>query len=161
MTSHVTSLILPFINLSLLVAIILYFTRGHLKTFVKNRHETLREEIQTVREQLKAATERYEQFSAKLKAVEAEVSSLTTQMARDAQDMKARIVTHAKQSSSQMVADARGAARGGLEGLKQEVRSEFGWRVISKAEEILTKKLTGDDRARIRKEFSSQMEQMR
>jgi hypothetical protein len=42
--------------------------------------------------------------------------------------------------------------------LKNQLRSELSVQVLARAEAILRERLTGDDKARIRREFSQQVE---
>ena len=57
--------------------------------------------------------------------------------------------------SATIVADARRSARGFSRSFKPELLAEVGAKVLDRAETILRERLTGDDRARIRHEFSS------
>lgn len=151
-------LIAPAINLSILLTVLGYYLRAPLKDFVASRHVTLRDEVQRVRKMLREAQEQFDEFSAKLKAIDAEVMALKDQAKQDAQVTKNRIVTEAMKLSENVVVDARATATAMFSELKGRLTTELGFRVLDRAESILREKLTGADQARIRQEFSKQVE---
>lgn len=155
------TLVWPAINLAVLVGIIGYLTRKPLKQFMKERRENVGAELIRVRELLQSARAKYDEFTAKLKAVDAEVTSLKAQIQSDATASKDRIVSSARSSSGAIVSDAKANADSVFKDLKNDLRAELGGRVIDRAEAILVDRLTGDDRARIRQEFSTEVEQIR
>lgn len=148
----------PFINFLLLVALLVWKLRGPVKNFVAQRHNTLRNDIDTVRESLKRAQERYNEFSAKLKSVDQELIALRQQSRQDAEAMRVRVVADAKKLATTVVTDARASSENVFQELRGQLRAELGVRVIERAERILRDRLTGDDRVRIRNEFSKQVE---
>jgi F0F1-type ATP synthase membrane subunit b/b' len=153
-----SELIYPFINLLILIAIIVVYLREPLRGFVRGRHETLRDELQRVRELLSQSQTRYDEFTGKLKAMEAEIITLREQAKHDAAASKSKIVAEAQKLSAMIITDARSSAQGLYAQLKGELFIEVGGKVLDRAEAMLRERLTGDDRARIRNEFSSQVE---
>jgi hypothetical protein len=79
-------------------------------------------------------------------------------MIQDANAMKSRIVAEAQKLSGNVIEDAKHASAVLYTEFKSSLYSELGARVLDRAEIILKERLTGDDRARIRKEFSTQVE---
>ncbi len=144
-------------NFLCLVAGLVYFMREPLKAFVKTRHETLRDEVARVERQLKDSQVRFDEFSAKLKAIDAEIQALHEQMRQDADSTKVRVVSEAKRLSTQIITDARASAEGLYSELRGQLRTELADRVVARAEEVLRERLTGDDRVRFRYEFSQQL----
>ena len=57
--------------------------------------------------------------------------------------------------------DAKAASETLFTDLKNQLRAELSTQVLARAETILTERLTGDDKARIRREFSKQVESSR
>jgi F0F1-type ATP synthase membrane subunit b/b' len=153
-------LILPFINLLILIGVLAYYLRAPLRAFVLERHTTLRDELRRVRDLLANAKARYDEFTAKLKAMEAEIQSLRDQARQDAATAKSKILAEAQALSATIVSDARRSAQGLYGQLKSELFVQAGQRVLDRAEELLRERLTGDDRARIRHEFSAQVERV-
>ena len=154
------TLIAPFINLLLLVGILVWKVREPLRNFVSARHISLRDELQKTGDQLRQAQERYDEFTAKLKAIEAEISALRDQARQDAEGMKLRVLSDAKRLAALIVSDARLAGETLFSDLRMQLTTEFANRVVEKAEGLLRVRLTGDDRVRIRREFSMQVEQI-
>ncbi|MDR3607513.1 MAG: ATP synthase F0 subunit B [Oligoflexia bacterium] len=151
-------LISPTFNLAVLIAVLTYFLRQPIRDYVSGRHHTVRDELARVSELLKDAQEKNSEFSAKLSAIDAEIVAIRKQAVQDAEAMNQRIIANAVRLSAGTVADARLAAEGLYSDLKSELYHELGARVIDRAGSLLKERLTGDDRARIRKEFSSQVE---
>ncbi|MFL5812659.1 MAG: hypothetical protein ACJ763_03710 [Bdellovibrionia bacterium] len=153
-----SELFAPTINLLILVGILVYYTRHPIKKSVEDRHTGLRDELARVRDLLRQAQEQYNEFSSKLKAIEAETTALRQQAIQDAEAAKQRLVNDAQRMSQGIASDARRGAESLYAELKTQLASEIGGRVLERAEAILRERLTGDDRARIRKEFSTQVE---
>lgn len=152
------SLIAPTINLLALVGVLAYYLRQPLKEFVSQRHSFLRDEIQSVREQLRKAQGSYDEFTAKLKAIEVEAGALLDQARQDAAATRARIVDNAQKLSANIAIEAKSSAQNAFGDLRAQLRSELATQVVGRAEELLRERLTGDDKARIRREFSVQVE---
>lgn len=154
------TLVAPAINLAILVSILGYYLRQPLKGFVRTRHDTLRDEVERVGNQLKLAQAKFDEFSAKLKAIDAEVAALKEQARQDSEAMKVRVINDAKRLSQTIVTDARSSAQSVYVDLKNDLRRDLANRVLDKAEALLRSRLTGDDRIRIQREFSRQVERI-
>ena len=154
-------LILPAVNLGLLVAFFTYKLKTPVRDFIRVRAQTIRQAIQDARDLLATAQAKYQEFSAKLKAIDSEVTSLQAGARKDAEDRSARIVSGAKQLSGVILSDARSISQGLFEELRSDLRVELGRKVIERAERMLQQKLTGDDRVRLRREFSINLERVR
>jgi F0F1-type ATP synthase membrane subunit b/b' len=153
-----SELFAPTINLLILVGILAYYLRTPVKQSVQDRHTGLRDELARVRDLLRQAQDQYNEFSSKLKAIEAETTALRQQAVQDAEAAKHRIINDAQRMANAIASDSRRAAESLYGELKSQLASELGGRVLDRAEAILRERLTGDDRARIRKEFSTQVE---
>ena len=152
------TLIAPTINLAILLSILVYYTRAPLRGFVQQRHESLRDELARVREQLKQARVKFDEFSAKLKAIDVEIGAIQQQTRVDAEAMKSRIIAEGQKLSAHVVEDARNGAQNLYSELRAQLYGEFTGRVLDRAEALLKERLTGDDRARIQREFSTLVE---
>lgn len=150
-------LILSTINLSIFLAILFYYTKKPLKEFVKNRHETIRNLVQQARQEIAAAKADFDEYSAKLKAVDSQVTALKKEVRLEAEDVSRQIVSSAKERSSLIVGDSRASVQAQVEDLRNEIKREFAVKVFERAEEAVQQRLTGADRDRIRREFSSRV----
>lgn len=153
-----STLIAPLFNFFLLVALLVYLLREPIRGYVKQRQVSMGEAVQRVRQMLREAQEQYDEFSAKLKAIDAEVASLREQSRQDAQASRNRIIGEAQRMSSLIVSDARISAENVYRDLKTRLRAELASRVLERVELLVKERLTGDDRAKIRQEFSAQVE---
>jgi F0F1-type ATP synthase membrane subunit b/b' len=154
------TLIAPLVNLVILIAVMAYYLKQPLKTFAKDRHHSIRTDLETVRNQLRDAKAKHAEFSSKLRAMDAEIAGLKTQASQDAQALKTKVQAEAQKLSSNIIEDAKHASQVLYAEFKVQLYSELGGHVLDRAEKILRERLTGDDRARIRKEFSTQVETM-
>jgi F0F1-type ATP synthase membrane subunit b/b' len=144
-------------NLTLLVGLLFFKTRDPLRQFVRVRHETIREELQRTAIDLRTAKQRFEEFSARLASMQSEAAALREQAKQDAQVTKTRIVDDAKRLASTIVTDARSSGEGLYNDFRRQLREEFAEKVISRAEALLTARLTGEDQARLREDFTRQL----
>lgn len=151
-------LVAPTINLAILIGILFYYLRDPVRAHVRDRHLTLRQEIDRVQELFRNAKSQHEEFTAKMNAIAAETTALREQMAQEAAAARQRLISDAQRLSMSIVSDARSAAQGLYAELKTQLSSELGSRIIDRAEAILRERLTGDDRMRIRQEFSREVE---
>jgi F0F1-type ATP synthase membrane subunit b/b' len=152
------TLFAPSFNLLILIIFMVYKLTKPAKEFVSLRHNTIREDIHSVKQELQQAQEKYDEFSSKLKAIDAEIVTLREQGQQDIAAMKKRIVSESGRLSLNIISDAKRAAEGLYLELKGQLYSELSAQVLDRAELLLREKLTGDDRMTIRSDFSRQLE---
>ena len=151
-------LLAPAFNLGLLLVFLFVKLKVPFKTFVGARHTEMRDELARVRSLLKRANEQHEEYAAKLKAIDGELVMLREQTRRDAQAAKQKLLADAQTLSATVVADARSSALGLFDDLRTQLRAEVGGLVLARAETLMRDRLTSEDKTRIRREFSRQME---
>jgi F0F1-type ATP synthase membrane subunit b/b' len=157
----VETLIAPAINLTLLLVVLAYYLVGPLKAFASARRGTIAEELERSRHALSSAREKFDDFDSRLRGLGAELETLLSQSAEEARRSRARLVQSANQLASTIVADAQAAASGMRDELIGQLRTEIAVRAIARAEEQIRARLTGEERVRLRKEFSALMEKAR
>ncbi len=153
-----STLVLPFLNLALLLGFLGWKLKGPAKEFISGRHVTLRDELQNVRKKLADAKFKLEEAGARLKAVEAEKSQLREELRAQAKQSRTRIVTEAQRLAQQIVSDAHASAQSLAADFKGSLVEEMGQKILDRAEVFLRERVTRDDRMRIRQEFSRQVE---
>lgn len=151
-------LIVPALNLAILLSVLFYYLRGPVVAFVTQRHVFLRDEVKNVRDRLRQAQEQYDEFSAKLKSIDVELTAIRGQTKQDAQAAKMRVVSEAQRLSAALVADSQRSAEGLFGDLRGQLAAEFGVRVVDRAEVLLRQRLTQEDHQRLGKDFSHQLE---
>jgi F0F1-type ATP synthase membrane subunit b/b' len=152
------SLIAPLVNVTILIVFLSTKLKLPIRSFVSQRHLSIRDEIHSVREQLRQAQEQYDEFSFKLKAVDAEIAVLREQTKQDSVAIRQKVVNEARRVSGSIVSDAKNTAETMFSDLKGQLYFELVNKALEQAESLLRERLTGDDRMRIRQEFSRQME---
>lgn len=156
-----SELIKPTLNLAILLGVMVYYLREPLKQFVFNRHSELKGELARVRDLLQKAKAQYEEFNAKLGALDAEITTLKSQATQDAHAARQRILSEAQKLSTNIATDARHSAEALFADLRGGLYAELSAGVLDRSEALLRERLTGEDRARIQKEFSVQLETTR
>ncbi len=153
-----SSVAISFLNFFILVGILVYNLKKPTQDYVRNRHKTLRDELQAVQRQLSSAQTRYDEFNDKLKALSAEVAVLNEQAQQDAVAMTDRVIADGKRLAAELVKDARATADGMVGDLKKDLYAQLSEKVLARTEHLLRERLTQDDQSRIQKEFSQQVE---
>jgi F0F1-type ATP synthase membrane subunit b/b' len=150
-------LVAPTINLLILLGVLVYYLRAPIAAFVRERHVTIGDEIRSVRELLGKAQASYDEYSSKLKAIDVEIAALRERGAHEGGAMRTRIIAEAQRLAANIVSDGKAAAQNAFGDLRAQLTADVAMKVLDRAEALLRDKLTGDDRVRIRQEFSTQV----
>jgi len=151
-------LLISTFNFSIFTAILVYLTRKPLMDFVAERKVLLARDLDDVRDRLRSAREKFDEYSAKLKAIDAEIAGYQQRTRAEAASTHAKIISEAKQTAGTVISDARTFSSAKMGELKAEISADLGAKVVERAEALLKQRLTKDDRVRLRKEFSSELE---
>lgn len=157
-SASMSGLIYPFINFSILMGVLFYYLNGPVKAFVKERHTSLKDQLDSVQLKLVDAQKQYQEYSQRLSSMDAEVAALIQQIHTEAVTTKVRVVTDAKRMADQVVIDSKRTAEAMMGEFKDQVRADLANRVIARTENLLKDRMTGDVRERLKKDFSKQME---
>ncbi len=152
------SLVAPLVNLSILIGVMVFKLRDPLRDFIHQRHLSVRDELHAVRDELRRAHEKYEEFSTKLKTIDSEIALLQEQNKQDVAALKNKTGIESRRMAGIVVSDAKNAAGSLFYDLRKTLYLDLSGLVLDRAEFLLKERLTGDDRKRIRKEFSEQVE---
>jgi F-type H+-transporting ATPase subunit b len=154
----VETLIAPSVNLFLLVVVLGYYLVGPLKAFAATRQGSIRDQLEESRKLLAEARSKFEDFTSRVKGLSAEAATLQSQAEQDAKRSRDALVRAAEQLGSTIVSDAKAAAGAMRNDLVSSLRAEVAERALSRAEEQIRSRLTGEERARLRQEFSALVE---
>ena len=152
------TLIAPSVNLFLLVVVLGYYLVGPLKAFAATRQGSIRDQLEESRKLLAEARSKFEDFTSRVKGLSAEAATLQSQAEQDAKRSRDALVRAAEQLGSTIVSDAKAAAGAMRNDLVSSLRAEVAERALSRAEEQIRSRLTGEERARLRQEFSALVE---
>jgi len=125
---------------------------------IQERHDVFRTNLHRAQEELAKAREQLDEYSAKLKAVEAEIRATQELFKEQAEKEKKEIIQKAEKNIESLLRDAKESASGLYGQLKKDLLVELGATVIQNAEDRLKKELTQDDHSKIRKDFSYRVE---
>lgn len=154
------SLIAPSVNLAILIVFLTYKLRQPIRDFVHGRHVSIAKQIEEVQDNLRNAQEKYDEITAKLKAIDAEIRSMQEQYRQESASIKQRIVAEAHRTAGMIISDANGSANGLYNELKEQLYFELVTKITDKVSQDIKTRLTSDDRSRIRQEFSLQVEKV-
>jgi F0F1-type ATP synthase membrane subunit b/b' len=154
-------LIAPSVNLALLIGILVFKLRIPMRNFVFQRHQSIAREIELVSGKLLQARQKYEELNRKLNSIEVEIRTLRAEITQDAATARDRIVSEANRLASEVGRDSKQSVSGLYSELRILLYREFSGRVLDHSESLLRERLTDEDRKRIRREFSTQMEILR
>ena len=152
-----TSLILPALNLAVLVGFLVWKLRAPLARFVRQRHLYVRDEVSRVSRQLEDSQQRYQEFSSKLRAIDAEVGALRDQAKSDAVAAQLAIRAGAKKIAQQILEDAKTGANNAFQETRSSLKAEFGARVIDRAEALIRGQMNDGLRTQVREGFVRQV----
>lgn len=144
-------------NFLVFVACLYFGLRKPVKEALELRHITLKDSVERVRTQLEEAQRSLQEFEGKFRQLESEKTAMMAFSKQDAEILALKRLNDARRISQGVVSDAELASRSLGEQLERELRTDFGNRVLAKAESQLVSKLTGEDRVRFVKDFSSKV----
>ena len=150
-----------FINLGIFTTIVYKAGKKPFVEFVSARSTTLKEQIQDAKAQLDTARSQYSEFKARLDSIDAEVAALRSQNAQDVSAVAQRIRENSSQQALQIVAEAKLSRDAAVAAAKARLAVEVGQQIIERAESLIQSRITGDEKAKIRREFSNQLERIR
>jgi F-type H+-transporting ATPase subunit b len=158
MHSELSSLLWPAFNFVILVGGIIYLTKDNFVSFVATRHQQIKADLESARVQLEKAEKEFVQYQAKLQNLDREVRELYVQNKADMENSKLTLLAQARKMSDNIVADAKISSESMVHEFKNQMKADLTKQVLAKAEALIRTKLTGEDRERIRRDFSKQVE---
>ena len=158
MNPGMSSLFAPAVNLSLLVGVLFYFLRLPIRDFIGQRHKTWSSDLQSARELLKSAQDSYEEYTAKLNAVDVELQAIRESARREAAQTRDRIVLEARNTSTRLLSDSRSLAQNVFVETRRLLMTELGSQVVARSELLLNDRLTPENRKELRSDFARKME---
>lgn len=144
----------------MLIALLRFLLGKKTKQFVLERYETVKTTIESVSRQLTGAQAKFSDFTTKLQQSTQEAEGLKKQAAQDAESLKKKIIENAKKSSQVLLQDANEFKASKSGELKKAISSELGARIVAEAETLIRKRLTGEVKTKIRRDFASQVERL-
>lgn len=132
------------VNLGLLIALLIYLLRKPFLSFLKNRKERLRSEVDRAAEAAEQAKITLEEYSAKLDAVASEIATLQENIRKQGENEKDELVSAAEKSCEMIKKEVEDTIR--LETTKavSEIQSEVVDSALALAEKMIKERVDTD-----------------
>ncbi len=132
------------INLGLLIALIIYLIRKPFLSFLKNRKERLRSEVDRAAAAAEQAKMTLEEYSAKLDAVASEIAALQENIKKQGENERDELVSAAEKSCEMIKKEVEDTIR--LETTKavSEIQSEVVDSALALAEKMIKEQVDAD-----------------
>lgn len=132
------------VNLGLLIALLIYLIRKPFLSFLKNRKERLRSEVDRAAEAAEQAKITLEEYSAKLDAVASEIATLQENIRKQGENEKNDLVSAAEKSCEMIKKEVEDTIR--LETTKavSEIQSEVVDSALALAEKMIKERVDTD-----------------
>ncbi len=132
------------VNLGLLIALLIYLLRKPFLSFLKNRKERLRSEVDRAAEAAEQAKITLEEYSAKLDAVASEIATLQENIKKQGENERDELVSAAEKSCEMIKKEVEDTIR--LETTKavSEIQSEVVDSALALAEKMIKERVDTD-----------------
>lgn len=143
----------PAINLVILIAALVYFTRKPLQAFFEQRRSKIQGELQSAADQLATAETTYAKWQRRMIDLEGELDEIRATSRERAEAERQRIIEDARAAAERIRRDATAAVELELRRARDSLREEATQLAIDLAAERLTREVTDADRDRLVDEF--------
>ncbi len=147
------------INLSILLAVIVYFAKTPVMNFLVVRRANISREIDEAQKTITEAKERYEEFAQKLEGIKGEITSLKDTLRRQGETERDEIVKHAHLTSEILSKEARDTIELETERAMREIQSEVVALAIGIAKNLIKENLVESDKERLLSQFTKDVEE--
>jgi F-type H+-transporting ATPase subunit b len=138
-----------FINLFLFILLLLYFLRRPLSEAFKARREGIRRDLMRAQEERNAALAKLEEVEARLARLDAEVTGIREQSAKEAADERERIRLATEADIEKLREQSRREIESAGKAARQQLREFAAEQSVRLAEEIIRKDMRTEDDTRL------------
>lgn len=140
------------VNFAILVAVLVYFLRKPLSTYLKERSEMMRKSIEDASRAREEAAAKLSVIETRMSGLSGEIAEMNRRMSAEAEVEALRIRETAQAEIERVRIQAHFAADQEVKKAKEELRKEAAALATGAAEEIVRKALTPEDQERLVKE---------
>jgi F-type H+-transporting ATPase subunit b len=140
---------LAFMNFAVFAFILVWKAGPPIKSFVQTRHTTIKEALEEGKRLRDEAAGKLEEYSARIRGVEAEVDKLIADVRAAAEDEKKRIIADAERQAEQMKKAAEDQIAAEIERARGELEKEVMTAALAAAEKMITEKATAADHQKL------------
>ncbi len=147
------SLLFKFVNFAVLVGILVKFGGKHLKNFLRQRHDAVKEKIERAERLLKEAGETKQLYEEKLSRLDAEIQSFRKGVIEEMEKERKKILEEAQAMAARIREQAQLAYGQEMKEALAQVRAEIAERTIKAAEQKVRQAFGKEDHERMVEEF--------
>jgi F-type H+-transporting ATPase subunit b len=151
-------LLFEWVNLLLLIAVLVYFGRKPVSTFLAERRGAIERDLNGAQELLRDAQSRLRDWTARAAQIEGEVAEIQRVAREAAEQEAARIVADARTTAERIRRDAAAAVRREGERARARLRREAADLAVESAERLLRAEIQPADGDRLFEEFVARIE---
>ena len=140
------------VNVGILVAILVYFLKKPLSSYLKERSELLRKSIDDAAKARAEAAAKLSDIQARMTRLSGEIAEMSRRMESEAGDEARRLHEAAQVEIARLREQSRFAADQEVKKAREELRREAADLSAAAAEELVKKSVTPDDQERIVRE---------
>jgi len=153
-------LILAFVNFTLFVGLLVFFLRKPMKSFFATRRDEIEKRLREAAELKQQASDKYQEYEAKLKALEEEGARILADARAEGEDEKKRILEAAEKMAARVADDAQRRIDAEVRAARIALRKEAVSEAVDAARRILAQQLTADDDQKLVASTVDQVEKM-
>lgn len=152
-------LLWPTLNFALLLAVLIYFARKPVLTYLSNRRDAITGDIESAAQLLTEAERRLAEWSQKAANLDQQVASIRDATRRSAEAERDRILADARATAERIRQSAGAVAERELSQARETLRQEAADLAVELAARILRDQVNDGDRTRLVDEFIERIEQ--
>ena len=141
------------LNLLLLLAVIAYFARAPLRTFLSERRQKIEEGIDAASAELAQAERRLAECRERLASLDRALDEIRNAVRAQAEGERERLLAEARTAAERIRRDATAAVEQELRRARERLHGEAAALAVQLAGDLLRTRLTDADRARLVDEF--------
>jgi F-type H+-transporting ATPase subunit b len=147
------SLLYPWINFALLIAVLVYFARKPVQSYFADRRTAIRKDLDEASAMKRRAEERYAQWQRRLADLDRELAEIRASAQQRAEAERTTLLADARAAADRIRSDAAVAVDHELRRARARLREEASALAVELASGILREKVTAQDRERLIDEF--------
>ena len=156
--SHEAQFVWQAVNLLILVGVLVYFARKPIASFLVDRREKIRGDLDEAAELLRQAESRYAEWQRKLIDLDQELEGIRSDARRHAEEERENILADAHATVERIHRDATASVEREVRLAQAELRREAAEIATDMAEQILRERIGEPDRDRLMDEFITRVD---
>ena len=151
-------LVLAIINFAIFAGILYKFAGPALSKYLSNRHESIKNALEEAAKLQAEAKEKMAEYSERIADADAEVNALITQIRKDAEAERERIVAEAEARAAQMKKEAEARIENEFAAAKRQLEREVVAKAAEVAETLLREKTVSADHDQLFTNFVAELQ---